>query len=180
MFYTRSYYQPYSAKDQNRLFFLGADKGRASYLAALKKKLEKSGLICDIRIVARSGRSFRNPSLAGIATKNSLSYEEYCKEIQHSGVLLDVNQKGQRALTMRVMEAIYYSKKLITTNQDIVHYPFYNENNIYLLPEKLSCISTKEIQNFLERPFLPYSEEILSYYDFEHWKGRFMCNRKFK
>ena len=64
MFYTRSYYQPYSAKDQNRLFFLGADKGRASYLAALKKKLEKSGLICDIRIVARSVRSFRNPSLA--------------------------------------------------------------------------------------------------------------------
>ncbi len=180
MFYTRRYYQTYSAKYQNRLFFLGADKGRAPYLAVLKQKLEQSGLTCDIRVVVKSNHSFRDPSLAGIVTKNSLSYEEYCNKIQHSGVLLDVNQKGQRALTMRVMEAIYFSKKLITNNKDIVHYPFYHENNIYLLPEKLSRVSVKEIQDFIERPFLPYSEEILSYYDFEHWKDHFTHNRKIK
>lgn len=173
MFYTRDYYQPYSAKYQNRLFFLGADKGRAVYLAALKKKLEQSGLICDIRVVTKSGRDFHNPSLSGIVTKTSLPYEEYCREIEHSGVLLDMNQKGQKALTMRVMEAIYFSKKLITNNADIIRYPFYNENNIYLLPKKLSQVSAEEIRRFLERPFLPYSEEILSYYDFEHWKNRF-------
>ena len=146
----------------------------------LKQKLEQSGLTCDIRVVVKSNHSFRDPSLAGIVTKNSLSYEEYCNKIQHSGVLLDVNQKGQRALTMRVMEAIYFSKKLITNNKDIVHYPFYHENNIYLLPEKLSRVSVKEIQDFIERPFLPYSEEILSYYDFEHWKDHFTHNRKIK
>lgn len=173
MFYTRDYYKPYSAKYKNRLFFLGVDKGRTPYLSALKRKLEKSGLICDIRVVEKSNRYSRNPSLSGIVTKTSLSYEEYCREIRHSGVLLDINQKGQRALTMRVMEAIYFSKKLITNNVDIVHYPFYNENNIYLLPKKLSQISAEEIRSFLDKSFQPYTEEILSYYDFEHWKNCF-------
>lgn len=176
MFYIREYYHPYSAKYQNRLFFLGADKGRAKYLAALKKELEKNGLDCDIRVVISSGRCPRDPSLAGIVTRTSLSYSEYCKKIQHSGILLDVNQKGQRALTMRVMETIYFSKKLITNNKDIVHYPFYNENNIYLLPKKASKISAESIQRFLERPFLPYPEEILSDFDFEHWKQQFSAS----
>lgn len=174
MFYTRSLYHPYSAKYQNRLFFIGTDKGRAGYLSNLKRKLEKSGLTCDIRVVVTSDKYFDNPSLAGLVTKASLSYEEYCREIEHSGVLLDINQRGQRALTMRVMEAIYFSKKLITNNEDIVHYPFYNENNVYLLPKKLSQISVSEIKDFLERPFLPYPEEVLSYYDFEHWKRQFL------
>lgn len=173
MFYTRKYYHPYSAKYQNRLFFLGTDKGRAGYLSALKNKLEKSGLDCDIHIVITSGKYSRNPSLAGIITKTPLPYGEYCKKIQHSGILLDINQKGQKALTMRVMEAIYFSKKLITNNEDIVHYSFYNENNIYLLPKKASKISAESIRAFLERPFVPYPEEILSYYDFEHWKQQF-------
>ena len=173
MFYLRSCYQPYAAQFKSRLFFLGADKGRVMYLSALKRKLEKCGLDCDIRVVVKSGKYFKNPMLSGIVTKTPLCYQDYCKELKHSGVLLDINQKGQSALTMRVMEAIYFSKKLITNNQDIVHYNFYNESNIYLLPKKVSQISEEDIRRFLDKPFLPYPEEILSYYDFGHWKKQF-------
>lgn len=173
IFYARSYYRPYSPEYKNRLFFLGADKGRAPYLHELKGILEKSGLECDIRVLLKSkDRAYRLP-LADIETEEALCYDDYRRELEHAGVLLDVNQKGQKALTMRVMEAIYFSKKLITNNEDIVNYDFYQENNIFLLPQDLGLISAEEIRAFLDKPFVPYPEEILARYDFEHWKKQF-------
>lgn len=173
IFYTRDYYHPYSAEYYNRLFFLGADKGRAPFIHALKKILEETGLICDIRIITKSKNSSYLRSISDILTTTSLSYEEYCKEVVCCGVLLDINQEGQQALTMRVLESIYFSKKLITNNKDIIHYDFYHENNIYILPDKLSEISPKMIQSFLSRPFVSYSDKTLSNYDFDHWKNNF-------
>jgi hypothetical protein len=174
IFYTRDYYHPYSPEYKNRLFFLGADKGRAVLMHDLKKILEKSGLFCDIRIITKSRDKAYRKQVSDILTQTSLSYPSYCREILHSGVLLDINQEGQTALTMRVLESIYFSKKLITNNEDILHCNFYHENNIYLLPKQLSEISTEEITAFLKKPFVPYSEEILNYYDFEHWKNQFL------
>lgn len=130
-------------------------------------------MVCDIRVITKSKDAAYQKKLSDILTKNSLCYEEYCKELRKSGVLLDINQKGQTALTMRVLESIYFSKKLITNNADIVHYDFYNENNIFLLPRRLSDIVPEEIKSFINKPFLPYSEEILENYDFEHWKRQF-------
>jgi len=173
MFYTRDYFRPYSSAYRSRLFFLGVDKGRASYLADLKPLLEKCGLDCDIRVITRSKDAAYRNSLSGILTDRSLSYPEYCAEIEHSGVLLDVCQPGQTALTMRVMEAIYFSKKLITSNQDIVNYDFYQADNIFLLPGSLSELSTERLKAFLDRPFVPYGSAILDAYDFEHWKAQF-------
>ncbi len=173
IFYTRDYYRPYDPAYRDRLFFLGADKGRAAYIQSLKGLLEQSGLRCDIRVISRSRSASYRASLSDVLTKTALPYSEYCAEIERCGVLLDVNQAGQTALTMRVLESIYFSKKLITNNTDIVHYDFYNESNIYVLPKELSQVSPKEIRAFWERPFQPYSEEILSHYDFEHWKKGF-------
>ncbi len=182
IFYPRDYYEPYTPKYQDRLFFLGADKGRVPYLHALKSVLEAGGLTCEICVLTdRKDREYRN-AYSDILAENGLSYPAYLEKIRHCGVLLDVNQAGQEALTMRVMESIYLSKKLITNNRDIVNYDFYDEDNIYLLPETLSGdFSSKalterisgEIRSFLERPFRPYPEEILARYDFEHWKRQF-------
>lgn len=173
IFYTRDYYRPYSPVHRDRLFFLGVDKGRAPFIQELKKLLEKSGLTCDIRILTHSKNTAYRASLSDVLTTSFLQYSEYCKEIERSGVLLDINQEGQLALTMRVLESIYFSKKLITNNEDIVHYDFYHENNIYLLPKQLADISPEDIRSFLEKPFIPYSEETLAHYDFEHWKNSF-------
>lgn len=62
IFYTKDYYRPYSPEYKNRLFFLGMDKGRAPFLHELKTVLEKSGLICDIRVITKSkDASYKNP-----------------------------------------------------------------------------------------------------------------------
>lgn len=52
---------------------------------------------------------------------------------QRSSVILDVNHPLQSGLTMRTFEAIGAKKKIITTNSNISKYPFYNENNIFII-----------------------------------------------
>ncbi len=173
MFYTRDYYRPYDAAHKDRLFFMGTDKGRAGYIFELKKILEDAGLTCDIRLLSdRRGRRVKK-KFPEIFTDKTEPYDKYLKDVNASGVLLDVNQKGQQALTMRVMEAIYFSKKLITNNSHVAEYDFYDKNNIYILPNDLSKASSGKIKEFLERPFCPYGEETLSNYDYAHWKEGF-------
>lgn len=57
------------------------------------------------------------------------SYQYY----QDSKVILDIAHPHQRGLSFRPFEAMGMSKKLITTNKNIVNYDFYNPNNIFII-----------------------------------------------
>ncbi len=174
IFYPRELFRPSLPLGTNRLFFIGTDKGRAPYIKALKPVLEQSGLTCDIRILPQTkDREYRR-QYQEILTDAPLPYEEYLLQLDSCDVLLDLCQKGQTALTMRVMEAIYLSKKLITGNQSIVRYDFYDPDKIFLLPENDSLPNPEDLQNFLRKPFVPYSDAILEAYSFEHWKSNFL------
>lgn len=174
IFYPREFYTPYiPLSGENKLFFLGMDKGRAPYIHSLKQILEDSGISCDIRIIASSADSDYRKRFQTVLTDKRLSYHQYLTHLGHCNLLLDINQAGQSALTMRVMEAIYLSKKLITNNQDITSYDFYDPNNIFLLPEE-GFPSVKELQCFLQKPFNPYPSHILDHYSFEHWAAQFI------
>ena len=173
IFYPREFQLPYTASpEQNRLFFLGADKGRAPYIASLKQVLEESGLICDIRILSPIRDSAYRKRFREILTDKGLSYDEYLAELKSCDILLDINQEGQSSLTMRVIEALYLSKKLITNNRHIPSYDFYCPDNILVLPEN-AVPSPEELRHFLHVPFRPYSDTILHNYSYEHWLQSF-------
>lgn len=174
IFYPKAFYRPYSPQYQNKIFFIGHDKGRGPYIQKLLHFFQTCGLICDIHILSDVKNKRYRAALSDILTEKNLSYFEYCKKTERCGILLDINQAGQTALTMRVLESVYFSKKLITNNKDITNYDFYNENNIFLLPDKISRSTAEELKAFLKKPFIPYSEEILELYDFEHWKKQFI------
>lgn len=172
MFYTAAYRAGWQDKNHS-LFFIGQDKGRAADLLSLHQTLSRANITCDIRIVSNSKDPAYIRSLGKLYFPHSLSYPEYLAQLDGCDILLDINQRGQQALTMRVMESIFLSKKLITNNAAIREFDFYNENNILLLPENLSHLTAEMLSEFLKKPFLPYSEEVLGYYDFEAWKMRF-------
>lgn len=77
---------------------------------------------------------------------------------KHSKVLLDIAYKNQSGLGLRPLEAIASNCKLITTNENIKKYEFYNENNIFYLREDLSNLS--ELKGFMNKEFLVYSTDI--------------------
>ena len=66
----------------------------------------------------------------------SLNTNQIIDLYQRSNVILDINHPHQKGLTMRTFEAMGAKRKLITTNKEILKYPFYNENNYFIIDRK--------------------------------------------
>lgn len=63
----------------------------------------------------------------------SLNHSQITQLYNKSKVVLDVNHPNQNGLTMRVFEVLGSGKKLVTTNEEVKKYPFYNINNISII-----------------------------------------------
>lgn len=77
-------------------------------------------------------KNFKNFDEQKISFK-SLSHTQIIGIYKDSKAILDINHPGQNGLTMRTFETLGAGRKLVTTNTDIKSYPFYNENNIYII-----------------------------------------------
>lgn len=85
--------------------------------------------------------------------------------IEKTRVVLDVQHPKQTGLTMRTIEMIGMNKKLITTNQSIMEYDFYNPENIAVIDRK-----TVEIpEGFLKKPYQKINEEVYNRYSLDNW-----------
>lgn len=63
----------------------------------------------------------------------SLTNREIVDMYAESKVILDINHPKQVGLTLRTFEALGAERKLITTNKDIINYPFYNAVNVCVI-----------------------------------------------
>lgn len=106
------------------------------------------------------------------STKMSLS--EISKLIAKSKTLLEINRKGQNGLTFRVLESLGLQKKLVTTNAEIVHYDFYNPNNILVIDEENPLIPAEFFLNEYEK--IP--EKIYYKYTLEGWIAQVIFDEK--
>ena len=66
---------------------------------------------------------------------------------------------------MRVFEAIGYDKKLITTNDTVVHYDFYRPSNIFVWDGK----NIEALKAFMQQPYEPLPPELKEKYSFSNW-----------
>lgn len=62
-----------------------------------------------------------------------LSHIEISEVYQNSFSVLDINKPFQFGLSMRTFEALASGKKILTTNQEIKHYPIYDPQNIWIM-----------------------------------------------
>lgn len=63
----------------------------------------------------------------GKCIRKFLPYDVIIKNIEKSNCILEILQDGQKMQTIRYLEAVCYKKKLLTNNDNIVKYPYYNE-----------------------------------------------------
>lgn len=90
---------------------------------------------------------------------------EYISALKRSNTVFDMNHSMQSGLTMRTIETLGAKKKLITTNQNVKKYDFYNENNILILDEA----DPEEILDFLHKKYEPISKDIYQKYSLRNW-----------
>lgn len=151
---------------KNDLFYVGIDReGRIELLEEIQEKLNK---------ISKKYSFFLTASPIKQPQKNynyseKMSYDEVIKNIKKTNAILDLTKSTQYGLTLRPMEAIFFQKKLITNNENIVKYSFYNCNNILIYNQNVTC---DKIKKFFDTDYEPLNVNVIEYYKFENWLKR--------
>jgi hypothetical protein len=82
--------------------------------------------------------------IKNLISYSSMNLEEVSKWFDNVNIVIDIHHPKQTGLTMRTVEAIGMGKSLITTNQNISHYKFYDTSIHYIVDRYLP-----EIDNFI-------------------------------
>lgn len=92
--------------------------------------------------------------------------EKYNLVMSQSKIVVDLLQFNQTGVTQRVLDALYLNKKIITNNEYIKKYDFYNQNNILILNKN---INQKEVEEFKNKEYVEIDKSIIEYYSIEKW-----------
>ncbi len=111
-----------ASQGYDSVFYIGNAKDRVDMLHSAYKRLKALGLKCDFHIVGVPQE--KQLSEESIIYNESLPYDDVLNHIQNASCLLDVIQGDSTGLTIKVCEAVYFNKKLITTNKDVINYVF--------------------------------------------------------
>jgi len=153
------------------VLFLGVPKDRLALLRSLHAHMAAMGFRVNFRIGLLGSEGVSPEEGAGWrVTREWVGYPEYLCWVQQSRAILDVYQAIQTGFSLRVMEHIFFGKKLITDNAVIKQAEFYHPNNIFLLHED----DIGALKGWLDLPFVPIKDEIKNYYRFENWVERFI------
>ena len=145
--------------------FLGIDKGRAPIIREIEQKVSELGLSCKFHVVADK-RSQRNSYPFATTT---IEYGEYLKLVHRSSVIVDVMMKGQDGMTLRPLEALFHSRKLITNNRRIQEYDFYRPANVFLW----GTDDPSTLGSFMASPYDEGVRAHSRHYAFDNWLQRF-------
>lgn len=98
-------------------------------------------------------------------TSKRLNHEDIPKFYAQGNVILDLVRENQDGLSFRIFEAMALKKKIITNNQTVSEYDFYNLNNILIINEDLSNLD----KSFFETEYQALSSEIYQKYTLDNW-----------
>ena len=168
MFFSSKLISRWNEEKKNTAFFMGSDKGRYNDILNIKSILETKNIPCDFHII--TDRKDDNGN--SIAETKFVDYETYLSMLDNSGIVLDINQKGQSAFTMRVAESIFRSKKLITFNAEVKNCRFYEKGNVFIV-NSIEEFEGEAMADFLLKNFVEYTDDDLSEFTYEAWENRF-------
>lgn len=153
------------------LVFVGGDKNRLQKIRSIHEACRRQGLRSKVHVRRTPGTQEPNERLEDWEiSSQSLPYAGvYIQLVRRSRAILDLCQAGQTGYSLRVMEHIFFDKKLVTDNPVIKRSGFYHPDNIFLIEED----DIEELKPWLDLPFAPIAQDIKEYYTFERWIERF-------
>lgn len=163
------------------------------FFETVENEIEKISIKYDLVFVGRNkGRNIQIEEMLGAATGKKiniykyyvndnvyklpkegihkpLSYMEFLKVEMQGKAILDWVVEETSGLSLRVMEALYFHKKLVTNNRNILEYDFYHSDNIFVVGHD----ALEKLPDFLEKPYSKIKKEIRQSYQFNDWISRF-------
>lgn len=185
---TNYIYLPFCSREKQKpaidVFYITSyDTKRVELIKLFTKRLLEIHSQFQIIVIGKKGwkHQLRNAfikipeNLHIIFSIKKISHKKLPKYYKNSRALLDLTRENQYGLSFRVFEAMALEKKIITDNQSIKSYDFYNPQNILVLDETCSNLE----KSFFETPYEKVPEEIYESYTLEHWTDKvFGLNKK--
>lgn len=147
------------------VYFVGNDHGRSKAILSAWAEFSKPRFKSLFQVVSPLSKEIPKEIISPY-----LSYDTIRENISKSCAILELVKEGQTGATLRVMEAVFFQRKLITNNPHVKEEPFYNPQNIFILGER----PYEELDSFLHSPLTPYSESVLNQYDVKQWLDNFI------
>lgn len=94
-----------------------------------------------------------------------VSARDIQKIMRNSKTIFDVQYPKNTGLTMRTLETLGMRRKLITTNEDIKTYDFYNENNICVIDRKKPKLDV----DFFKTDYKDLPQDVYQSYSITNW-----------
>lgn len=151
-----------------QLFNISSRDKRTNTILKIAQKLKIDNINYKIFIFDNKYKIKENELVTVI--RKSVSLNEVNEYIENSQILLDIQRKKQMGLTFRIFESLGLQKKLITSNEDVKNYDFYNPNNILIIDVKNPVFP----KSFFETPYQNIPDEILNKYLVENWVECFL------
>lgn len=152
------------SKNKFDFFFIGADKGRSYDLERLSEQLNEIGYSTKFIVINRKLDPTDYPHLE--IHSSSIPYENVIKLINESSVIVDYTKNGQSGITLRVLESIFFGKKILTNNRSITDINIPPENILLI---RGSALAKNIIDNFMAHKTEQYSEDIKKDFSVDHW-----------
>ena len=170
-------YLPFLPKEQQNshvdaLYITSYDKKRIEQLKVLSQKFQRLNLSFNLYVIGKKSwkhqiiKPFTENKI--IFSKKKICHKNLPQYYKNTKVILDLMRKNQYGLSFRIFEAMALKKKIITDNEKIKNYDFYNSNNILVLNKDFSNIT----KDFFETPYQTLPEKIYEKYTLEKWVER--------
>lgn len=162
------FYKDVKLNNNNKfdLIFVGKDKGRMPLLMKLNEYF-KTRKVCFFMGV-RPDRNIVYSKKCKQFLIEPIPYKFYLRFLKNSSCVLDIVQKNQLGLTLRIMEALFYNKKVITNNTAIQNLKIYDKRNVYILGS-----DDRDLAKFIKSPVHNWNRQIKGQYVFFKWINRF-------
>lgn len=144
-----------SVSPEYDVYFVGHDKGRMNVLNEIRTLIERNNFSYRFDVVKDGDKN--------------IPYSEIQKRIAKSKAILEINQSGQSGCTLRALEALFFRKKLITTNINIMKEDFYNSNNIFIIGKD----DISNLQKFIESSYDCSSDKFRDNHTIRSWFNNF-------
>jgi hypothetical protein len=165
--------QPVSKKEdiKNQVLYIASFDNRLEIVTKLKTSFLKIGVSFRFIIVGKKTTLFKlknkfSEAISGIELRRKrIDQNDLKKLYSETNAVLDLVREHQTGLSFRVFEAMAFQKKLITNNQTIKEYDFYNPNNILVIENENHNFKSA----FFETSYEPIPDDIYNHYTLNYW-----------
>lgn len=160
------YFRPddqHDERNEESVFFVGADKNRMQLLCSVSKKLSQIEYVSDFFVLPDQNQEYGEPA-KGFLLNDWMDYSQVLEHVRKCTAVLDLVKEGQVGITVRTLEAVFYKKKVITNNAAVKYCDLYDSGNIYILDHEKEAL-----EEFLKAEVNEYPDAVLDRYTAATW-----------